>query len=101
MPANTFSYIGREAARAPSTQSGTVNERRTIKPAHLAVLPYCGKVHSIVDGLPVAHRCHLIPPEAISAAISGDFVRAITLLAQAAARGPLPDHPGIWKVRRR
>jgi hypothetical protein len=74
---------------------------QSAKPAQSALLPFCGRLHQIIDGLPIAHRCRVIPPDAIAAAIRGDFARAVTLLAQAAARGPLPNHPGIWRLRRR
>ena len=55
----------------------------------------------VMVGLPIAHKCRILPPESISAAIAGGFDRAVTLLAKAAARGPLPDHPGILRLRRR
>jgi hypothetical protein len=51
--------------------------------------------------LPVAHKCRILPAESIIAAISGEFERAISLMAQTAAQGPLPEHSGVWKLRRR
>jgi hypothetical protein len=71
------------------------------KPAQTALLPYCGRPHQIIDGLPIAHRCRVVPPEAIAAALRGDFQRAISVFATAAAKGPLPEHSGVWKLRRR
>jgi hypothetical protein len=71
------------------------------KPVQSALLPFCGRLHQIIDGLPIAHRCRVIPPDAIPAAIRGDFDRAIAIMARAAAQGPLPEHSGVWKLRRR
>jgi hypothetical protein len=71
------------------------------RPPESAVVPFCGRLHRILDGLPVAHRCKVLPAESITAAINGDLERAVSLMAQVAAQGPLPEHCGIWKVRRR
>jgi hypothetical protein len=71
------------------------------RPAGSALVPYCGRLHRIIDGLPVAHRCRILPAESITAAINGNFERAVSLMARAAARGPLAEDGGVWKVRRR
>ena len=78
----------------------TVPPEKT-RPPESALVPFCGRLHRIVDGLPVAHKCRILPAESITAAINGDFERAVSLMARAAANGPLPEHSGIWKVRRR
>ena len=65
------------------------------------LLPYCGKPHRISDGAPVAHRCRILPADAIEAALEGQFEKAIHTMARAAAAGPLLTHAGIWKLRRR
>jgi hypothetical protein len=85
----------------PATPAGSQMMAPAERPAASALLPFCRKPHRVIDGVPVAHRCQVIPPESISAAIRGDFKRATTLLAKAAAKGRLPDHPGIWRLRRR
>ena len=85
----------------PLTLRGSQMTAPAERPGVSALLPFCGKPHRVIDGLPIAHSCRIVPPESISAAIRGDFAGAVTLLAQAAARGPLPDHPGVWKTRRR
>jgi hypothetical protein len=66
-----------------------------------ALVPYCGRLHRIIDGLPVAHRCKILPAESLIAAINGELERAVSLMAQAAAQGPLLEHSGVWKLRRR
>ena len=71
------------------------------RPPESAVVPFCGRLHRIIDGLPVAHKCRILPADSISAAINGDLEKAISLLARAAAQGPLTEHSGLWKVRRR
>jgi hypothetical protein len=63
------------------------------RPAESALMPYCGRLHRIIDGLPVAHRCRILPTDSITAAINGDFEGAVSLMARAAAKGPLN---GIW-----
>lgn len=73
----------------------------SVRAPESALLPYCGKPHRLIDGAPLAHSCRVIPPEAIAAAILGDFDQAITLFARAAAGGSLPAHGGVWKLRRR
>jgi hypothetical protein len=96
--------------RAPSIQSEKLRDlvigevpsvMQRSKPPKAAILPYCGKIHSIIDGLPIAHRCRIVPAEAIAAAIRGDFERAITIFAGTAAKGPLPRHAGVWRTKRR
>jgi hypothetical protein len=71
------------------------------RPPESAFVPFCGRLHRIIDGFPVAHKCRVLPAESIIAAINGDFERAISLMARAAAQGPLREHCGVWKVRRR
>jgi hypothetical protein len=85
----------------PPTPVGSPMTAPTERPAASALLPFCRKPHRLIDGVPIAHRCRIVPPESISAAIAGDYGRAVMLLAQTAARGPLPNHPGIWRLRRR
>jgi hypothetical protein len=96
-PSNARSFHSEQTLMSTGNQMTAPIER----PAASALLPFCQKPHRLLDGVPIAHQCRIVPPESISAAIAGDFNRAVTLLAQAAARGPLPDHPGIWRLRRR
>jgi hypothetical protein len=72
-----------------------------MRPAESAFVPFCGKPHSLLDGAPIAHSCRVLPVESISVALKGDFDRAIGILARAAANGPLPEHSGVWRLRRR
>ena len=71
------------------------------RPPESALVPFCGRLHRIIDGLPVAHKCRILPADSITAAIDGDFEKAVSIMAQAAAKGPLAEHAGVWKVRRR
>jgi hypothetical protein len=71
------------------------------RPSGSALVPFCGRLHRILDGLPVAHKCRILPADSIIAAINGNFERAVSLMARAAAQGPLAEHGGVWKVRRR
>jgi hypothetical protein len=71
------------------------------RPPVSAYMPFCGRLHRIIDGFPIAHRCRILPADSIIAAISGDFEGAISLMARAAAKGPLTEHRGVWKVQRR
>lgn len=41
---------------------------------------FCNYGHRVGDGKPVGHECYILPPEAISAEIDGDFERAIELI---------------------
>jgi hypothetical protein len=72
-----------------------------MRPAESAFIPFCLKPHRLIDGAPLAHRCRVLPPESIAAAIVGDFDRAIKILSQAASKGPLQEHSGIWRLKRR
>jgi hypothetical protein len=65
-----------------------------------ALVPFCGKPHRL-DGRAIAHRCHMLPAEAVNAAIAGDYLRAVRVFARIAAAGPLPPDAGIWRTRRR
>ena len=78
----------------------TASPEKTREPES-AFVPFCGRLHRIIDGLPIAHRCRILPAGSIIAAINGDLEKAISLMAGAAAKGPLPEHSGVWKVRRR
>jgi hypothetical protein len=71
------------------------------RPSGSALVPFCGRLHRIIDGLPVAHKCKVLAADSIIAAINGDFERAVSLMARSAAQGPLAEHSGIWKLRRR
>ena len=71
------------------------------RPPVSAYMPFCGRLHRIIDGFPVAHRCKVLPAESIIAAINGDLEKAVLLMARAAAQGPLQEHAGVWKLRRR
>lgn len=62
---------------------------------------YCGMPHRVTDGLPVAHRCRVLPAQAILAEYRGDFDRALRIFASRAAVGRIEPHPGVWKRRRR
>ena len=62
---------------------------------------YCGKPHRIVDGLPLAHACRVLPPDAVQAELWGDQPQAVRIFAARAAGGQLSQHAGVWKVRRR
>jgi hypothetical protein len=62
---------------------------------------YCGKPHRTTDGVPLAHRCRVLPPEALRAELWGDHVRALRIFAACAAAGQVTPHTGIWKVHRR
>jgi hypothetical protein len=80
------------------------NEPLTLRPT------YCGKPHRTVDGLPLAHRCRVLPPEALRAEASGESHTAFLLFARQAAAGQMASHSsrsmsrhavaGVWKVRR-
>jgi len=61
---------------------------------------YCGKPHRTVDGLPLAHRCRVLPPQALRAEASGESHTALLLFARQAAAGHMASHAGVWKVRR-
>jgi hypothetical protein len=68
----------------------------------LVVSPtYCGLPHRITDGVPVAHRCQVLPPDALLAEHRGQNTLAVHLFANRAAAGKLEPHPGVWKLRRR
>jgi hypothetical protein len=71
------------------------------RPPESALVPFCGRLHRIIDGLPVAHKCRILPADSITAAINGDFKKAVSIMARAAAKGPLREHGGVWKLRRR
>ena len=62
---------------------------------------YCGKPHRTLDGIPLAHRCRVIPPEALRAELWGDNPRAVRIFAKYAAAGQVKPHAGVWKLRRR
>jgi hypothetical protein len=62
---------------------------------------YCGMPHRATDGLPVAHACRVLPADAIRAEFRGHTDLALRLFASEAAAGRLPQHPGLWKHRRR
>jgi antirestriction protein ArdC len=72
-----------------------------LKVAESAFVPFCGKPHRLIDGAPVAHSCLVLPVESITAAVRVDFDQAIGILARAASEGPLPEHAGVWRLRRR
>jgi len=91
------SLILRRLASAPEKAMSTSKTR----PSESALVPFCGRLHRIIDGLPVAHKCRILPADSITAAIDGDFERAVSLMAGAAAKGPLPEHSGVWMLRRR
>ena len=59
---------------------------------------YCGKPHRTADGLPLAHRCRVLPPAALRAEIDGDLKRAVQILVKS---GPTVEHGGVWHLRRR
>ena len=62
---------------------------------------YCGKPHRTTDGVPLAHRCCVLPPEALRAELWGDHEAAIRLFSARAAAGQITPHAGFWKIRRR
>ena len=62
---------------------------------------YCGMPHRTTDGVPLAHACRVLPPDAVRAEVRGDLARAIRVFAARAAGGRLEPHPGVWKTRRR
>jgi hypothetical protein len=45
----------------------------------------------------VAHRCRVLPVEALKAEASGDRLGAVRMLAAHASGGPLQEHGGVWK----
>jgi len=57
--------------------------------------------HRVVDGVPLAHRCRVLPAEALLAELRGQSVEALQMFSSRAAAGSLAAHPGLWKVRRR
>jgi hypothetical protein len=59
---------------------------------------YCGKPHRTADGAPIAHRCRVLPPEALRAEIDGDLKEALRILL---GSGPRKEHGGVWNFRRR
>jgi hypothetical protein len=67
------------------------------KPPQYALVSYHGKPHRLLDGAPLSHWCRVLPAASLAAALVGDSDRAIVILAKAA---PLPEHSGVWKVRR-
>jgi hypothetical protein len=62
---------------------------------------YCGMPHQTSDGVPLAHRCRVLPPDAILAEYRGHDALALRVFASHAAAGRLENHPGLWRVRRR
>ncbi len=80
------------AVRAAAPQSV---ERRTL------TTQFCGKPHSIKTGEPLAHLCRVLPVEALEAESNGQSLIAARIMARRAAMGPLPEHAGVWKLRRR
>lgn len=62
---------------------------------------YCRKLHRLRDGQPVAHACVCLPVDALRAELAGDVLGAARILAEVAAGGPLLEHGGVWKLRRR
>lgn len=75
----------------------TTNTRNT-RPAEIALVPYCGKPHRLIDGAPLAHKCHVIPPESLSAAVRGEFQQAISLFA-GAGKGTITNSSGCVEVQ--
>jgi hypothetical protein len=69
--------------------------------AVLVTTPYCRGLHRIADGLPVAHRCVVLPAEALRAACNEDYQAALRIFATCGAARRLERHPGLWKTRRR
>jgi hypothetical protein len=62
---------------------------------------YCGMPHRVSDGLPIAHRCRVLPVEAMAAAVRGDHQLSMRVFSAHAAARRLEPHPGIWRLRRR
>jgi hypothetical protein len=62
---------------------------------------FCGRPHRVADGLPLAHACRVLPPEALQAEADSNLATARHLFARRAAAGPLIEHAGVWKTRRR
>jgi hypothetical protein len=62
---------------------------------------FCGRPHRLADGLPLAHACCVLPPAALQAEADHNPALARRLLARRAAAGPLAEHAGVWKTRRR
>ena len=42
---------------------------------------YCGREHRLADGVPVAHRCRVLPWAAVATEVSGDIEMMIAILA--------------------
>jgi hypothetical protein len=57
--------------------------------------------HRLTDGVPIAHPCKQLPVEALRAELKGDKAGAARIFGKVAARGPLPESTGTWKIRRR
>ena len=62
---------------------------------------FCGKPHRTLDGVPLAHVCRVLPPEALKAESWGDRESAVRIFAACAAAGRITPHAGLWKLRRR
>jgi hypothetical protein len=52
---------------------------------------YCGKRHRIADGVPVGHRCRVLPPRFLEAERHEEFGRAVDVLE----RAPVVLHAGV------
>lgn len=62
---------------------------------------FCNRPHLLKTGEPVAHCCHVLPVDALTAEAEGLTLIAARIMAGKAATGPLRAHPGIWRTRRR
>ena len=62
---------------------------------------YCHKPHRALDGVPLAHGCRVLPPDALLAELRGDRTGAVRIFATCAAAGRVARHAGLWKLRRR
>ena len=73
----------------------------TGREAELIRTRFCSMPHRLKDGVPIAHRCKQLPVEALRAELKGDKAGAVRIFGKVAARGPLPENDGTWKIRRR
>jgi hypothetical protein len=96
-------HAGRRPAGFNATPAVTAPQGKQpiAQPRVTITTKFCGMPHQIASGLPVAHRCKVLPVEAIAAEAQGRFLIAAGIMARCAATGPLPVHPGIWRIRRR
>lgn len=59
---------------------------------HVYCTTYCNQAHSVRTGVPIGHKCYVLPPKALKCEMAGDIDAAIAILQDSK---PLERHRGI------